>query len=149
MTASHPHELEDCPFCAIARGEDRSVEMVCEAGSWVAFFPVDPATPGHTLVIPRLHVPNLWELPSSLAAEMMDGVIKVGRAINAALAPEGMNMITSAGKAAEQTILHLHLHLVPRWARDGFGPIWPREERYEDASLEGIAERIREACKHA
>ena len=78
----------------------------------------------------------------------MAAVIRVGRAIDSSLKPEGMNLITSAGKVAEQTVPHLHLHLVPRWKKDDFGPIWPLEDKkYEDAELENVADRIREACK--
>ncbi|MDQ2910954.1 MAG: HIT domain-containing protein, partial [Actinomycetota bacterium] len=65
------------------------------------------------------------------------------------LTPEFLNLITSAGKAAEQTVFHVHFHIVPRWQRDGFGPIWPVEGKYEDADLEPVADRIREACKSA
>ena len=136
----------DCEFCAIARGDDRSVEVVCEGESWIAFFPLSPVTPGHTLVVPRAHVADLWQLNPPLAADLMVAVIRVGRAINQALMPEGMNLITSAGETAEQTVFHLHLHLVPRWHRDGFGRIWPIEGKYEDADLENVASRIREAC---
>jgi histidine triad (HIT) family protein len=137
-----------CPFCAIARGEDRSVEIVCEDASWVAFFPLDPATPGHTLIIPRVHVADLWETDSTLATDLMRAVERVGHAMRTALAPEGMNLITSAGTAAEQTVFHLHLHMVPRWARDGFGQIWPvRGKRYQDEQLENVADRLRAACE--
>jgi histidine triad (HIT) family protein len=139
----------DCEFCAIARGEDRSVEIVCEGETWVAFFPLNPATPGHTLVIPRGHVSDLWKVEPPLDAELMAAVIRVGRAIETALTPEGMNLITSAGETAEQTVFHLHLHVVPRWRRDGFGRIWPIEGKFEDADLEGVAERIRDACTQA
>lgn len=137
-----------CDFCAIAGGQNRSVEIVCEAREWIAFFPLEPATPGHTLVIPRAHVSNLWQVKPSLAAELMDGVVRVGRAIDRALRPDGMNLITSAGRVAEQTIFHVHLHVVPRWSQDGFGPIWPREgERYSDTQLEAAAKSIREQCQ--
>lgn len=147
MTQRQAQE-QPCPFCAIARGEDRSVEIVCETDNWVAFFPLEPATPGHTLVIPRVHVPDLWAAPSALAAELMTGVLRVGDAVNAALKPEGMNLITSAGSAAEQTVFHLHLHVVPRWARDGFGCIWPIEgRRYENDELENVADLIRAECE--
>jgi histidine triad (HIT) family protein len=138
---------EGCDFCAIAQGKDRSVAVVCEGKSWIAFFPLGPATPGHTLVIPRVHVVDLWEVEPALGNELMAAAIRVGRAINASLAPEGMNLITSAGETAEQTVFHLHLHLVPRWRRDGFGRIWPLEGRFEDADLENVAKRIREACE--
>lgn len=144
---SNDCDAQECDFCAIARGEDESVEVVCAGQLWVAFFPLEPATPGHTLVIPKDHVPDLWTTDSELAAELMRAAVAVGKAIQKAVAPEGMNLITISGSAAEQTVFHLHLHLVPRWHRDGFGAIWPRGARYEDESLvEGIAERIRAAC---
>lgn len=136
----------DCEFCAIARGEDQRAQIVCEGEGWVAFFPLSPATPGHTLVIPRVHVADLWKLDDALGADLMAAVIRVGRAIEAALSPEGMNLITSAGETAEQTVFHLHLHLVPRWQRDGFGRIWPMEHTYEDGDLENVADRVRTVC---
>jgi histidine triad (HIT) family protein len=141
-----PKFVDGCEFCAIAQGKDRTVDIICEGTTWLAFFPLDPATPGHTLVIPRAHVEDLWKLPPALGSELMLAIIKVGHAIDLALAPEGMNLITSAGSAAEQTVFHLHLHLVPRWRRDGFGRIWPVEGKYEDDQLDQVAERIREAC---
>jgi histidine triad (HIT) family protein len=77
----------------------------------------------------------------------MAAAIRVGHAIDQALSPEGMNLITSAGQTAEQTVFHLHLHVVPRWQRDGFGSIWPPSDgKFDDPSLERVADRIREAC---
>jgi histidine triad (HIT) family protein len=142
-------ESTGCEFCAIGRGEDSSVEVVCEGESWVAFFPLNPATPGHTLIIPRQHVSDLWQVQPVLGTELMAAVIRVGRAVETALSPEGMNLITSAGETAEQTVFHLHLHIVPRWRRDGFGQIWPSGERYEDANLGDVANSIRQACSDA
>lgn len=147
MRSSAP-DNEPCAFCAIARGEDQSVEILCEDESWIAFFPLEPATPGHTLVIPRSHVSDLWAAPAPLVAELMTGVVRVGEAINSAIRPEGMNLITSAGKAAEQTVFHVHLHVVPRWSQDGFGRIWPIQgSKYENADLENVAELIRAECQ--
>jgi histidine triad (HIT) family protein len=138
-----------CDFCAIARGGDPSVQVVCEGRAWLAFFPLDPATPGHTLVVPRRHVSDLWEADPALGAELMGAVIRVGRAIRAALTPAGMNLITSAGQAAEQTVYHLHLHVLPRWHADGMDRIWSLENQhqYQDADLEALANRIRKACE--
>jgi diadenosine tetraphosphate (Ap4A) HIT family hydrolase len=138
---------KDCDFCAIVRGEDTSVEVVCEDNAWIAFFPLSPATPGHTLVIPREHVADLWRADPALGSDLMAAVIRVGKAIESSLRPDGMNLITSAGKTAEQTVFHLHLHVVPRWRQDGFGHIWPAEGKYEDANLTDVANRIREACR--
>jgi histidine triad (HIT) family protein len=92
-------------------------------------------------------VADLWQAAPTLGADLIAGVIRVGRAIEAALTPEGMNLITSAGEAAEQTVFHLHFHIVPRWRRDGFGRIWPAaKRRFEDADLDDLASNIRGAC---
>ena len=146
MTAERDRSA-DCAFCAIARGEDQSVEVVCEGESWVAFFPPEPATPGHTLIIPRSHAPDLWSVEPPGAEDLMAAVAKVGRAIREAVVPEGLNLITSSGAAAEQTVYHAHLHVVPRWETDGFGEIWPPKGKLPGIDLEGIADRIREACR--
>jgi len=140
-------QTRDCDFCAIASGQDKTVEVVCQDKGWVAFFPNNPVTPGHTLVIPRVHVADLWAADLTLATGLMAAVIQVGRAIDASLRPQGMNLITSAGDTAEQTVFHLHLHIVPRWRRDGFGRIWPLDKKYEDSDLGDVASKIREACK--
>lgn len=78
--------------------------------------------------------------------ELISAVITVGRAIDNALKPEGMNLITSAGLTAEQTVFYLHFHIVPRWKHDGFGPIWPVEGKFEDPNLGDVADNIRKAC---
>jgi histidine triad (HIT) family protein len=138
--------VDGCDFCAIARGEDRSAQIVCEGEDWVAFFPSKPATKGHTLVIPRRHVADVWELEAPLSSELMTAVIRVGRAVQEAVRPDGMNLISSAGSAAEQTVFHLHLHVLPRWSKDGFDRIWPSDSPFEDAELVNVARQIREAC---
>jgi histidine triad (HIT) family protein len=143
----HIGEGEDgCAFCRIARGEDPSAEIVCEGAAWVAFFPSDPATPGHTLVIPRKHVPDIWSLDDALGADLMSAVVRVGRAINSAVTPAGMNLISSSGAAAEQSVFHLHLHVVPRYRGDQIDPIWPRKQHMDEDLKEGVAQRIRDAC---
>jgi histidine triad (HIT) family protein len=142
---SEPSFDPDCDFCAIARGRASTPGLVAEGHLWVAFTPLEPATTGHTLVIPRAHVSDLWHAGNDLASTLTSAVVCVGRAIQDALDPEGMNLITSAGPAAEQTVFHLHLHLVPRWPTDGFGPIWPSSHRHQDATRADAAARIRQA----
>lgn len=148
MTSASAEPLH-CDFCRIARGEDDTVATVGAEESWIAFFPLNPATPGHTLVIPRAHVANLWQVEPAQGGDLMTAVIKVGRAINSALEPQGMNLITSSGESAQQTIFHLHMHLVPRWEGDGFGPIWPERGRLRNADLTDVANRIRQAFADA
>lgn len=138
----------NCPFCRIARGDDMSVEVVCETETWVAFFPDEPATPGHTLVIPRRHIPDVWAVDQDLGADLMSAVVRVGHALHQAIepTPEGMNLISSSGSAAEQTVFHLHLHVVPRWRDDRIGRIWPPDQPMSESLKAGLADLIREAC---
>lgn len=134
---------DSCDFCSIARGKDPTAEIVAVCDDWLAFFPINPATPGHTLIIPREHVPDLWAITPLRGATLMAAVVQVGQAIQRALSPDGMNLISSAGSAAEQTVFHLHLHVVPRWRQDGFGQIWPAGRRFESADLDNVGDRIR------
>jgi len=137
--------LKDCPFCVIAAGRDDQVEIVCSNDRWVAFFPENPATPGHTLLIPREHVQDFWEADAALQFELSQAASKVGHAIQHAVKPEGLNLITSAGEAAEQTVFHLHLHIVPRWADDRLN-IWPSKKKMATELKESLALAIRAAC---
>jgi diadenosine tetraphosphate (Ap4A) HIT family hydrolase len=141
----HPGD-EDCAFCAIARGEDTSAEIICETDRWVAFFPQNPATPGHTLVIPREHIVDFLALDPASASDLMQGVVRVGNAIETALKPDGMNLISSAGDAATQTVFHVHVHLVPRRTGDRFGDIWPPKQTMDETLEEELANRVRAAC---
>jgi histidine triad (HIT) family protein len=133
-------------FCRMASTVTDAPQIVSEGQDWLAFLALEPAVPGHTLVIPRAHVIDLWDADRELAAHLTRAAIQVGRAIDAALEPDGMNLITSSGAAAEQTVSHLHLHVVPRWSTDGFGRLWPTEHTYESDCLSDIAARIRDAC---
>lgn len=136
----------DCDFCRIAAGLDKAVDVICEGDDWIAFFPLEPALPGHTLVIPRPHVPEVLSLEPPLAGLIMNAAIQVGRAISSALEPDGINLITSSGAAAEQTVFHVHLHVVPRWHGDDFGRIWPESGNATHEEIEDARDRVRAAC---
>lgn len=135
----------DCTFCQIARGEVEAT-VVCESDRCLAFFPENPATPGHTLVIPRTHVQHFLQMDAPLGESLMSMVVCVGRALESTVNPEGMNLISSAGAAATQTVPHLHLHVVPRWTHDAIGDIWPPKKSMDEALEEDLAERIRATC---
>jgi histidine triad (HIT) family protein len=134
-----------CDFCRIARGLDSTPHLICSEPSWVAFFPDEPATPGHTLVIPRTHVLDFWDASPELAGDLAVAVRRIGIAITRALSPEGMNLITSAGDVAEQSVYHAHLHVLPRWRGDQIHPIWPAAAQAE-VPLGDLATRIRDLC---
>jgi histidine triad (HIT) family protein len=133
-----------CEFCRIVRGE-QSARVVGDSSDTLAFFPLQPVCLGHTIVIPKTHVPDLWAAGSLPDTGLMQAVVRVGQAINRALRPDGMNLISSAGHAASQTVFHLHLHVVPRWSGDHIGHIWPPSEPLSDQLKDEAATAIRAA----
>lgn len=109
-----------CPFCEIVAGREFG-EIVHEWDDTFAIHPLNPVTPGHVLVIPKAHVSDFTAAPEVS-----------GRAMTCAaeLAPlvfpgqDDWNLITSKGRAATQSVFHLHLHLVPRAENDGLALPW-------------------------
>ncbi|GAB3157621.1 hypothetical protein GCM10027290_58970 [Micromonospora sonneratiae] len=97
------------------------------------------------MVVPAVHVPDFLDLPEEVAQSMTAAVLRVSRAVRDAVSPEGMNLITSAGEAASQSVFHLHVHIVPRWSGDRIGDIWPRHEGSDREAQNVLAARIRKA----
>lgn len=89
------------------------------------FLPDHPATRGHVLLVPDDHVPDIWALSQGAARNLSSEVLRVAGAARDSLQPDGLNIIQSNGAAATQTVDHLHVHVVPRWAADDMGEIWP------------------------
>jgi histidine triad (HIT) family protein len=134
--------VRDCDFCGIVRGE-QPAQIVYETGTVLAFLPLNAVAPGHTLVIPRLHTPDFLSCPAPLAGALSAAAAHVGRAVRAAVAADGMNLITSAGAAASQTVFHLHVHLVPRWDGDALGRLWPLPSAATSGPDAAVAGQIR------
>jgi histidine triad (HIT) family protein len=135
--------MKACAFCDIVANPSRA-RVICEDAHTMAFFPRAPATRGHTLVVPRTHVADLWAMDDTGAQLLMRTVLTVGRALRAVLEPAGMNVINSAGATASQTVFHTHVHLVPRWPGDAMGAIWPPRGAgfRDDAELDRLARRL-------
>ncbi|KUO18887.1 HIT family protein [Streptomyces dysideae] len=136
-----------CAFCGIVADPSRARVVYADAHT-LAFFPLAPATRGHTLVVPRTHSADLWAMDETGVQKLTRAVLVVGRALRAALEPEGLNVVNSAGAVASQTVFHTHVHLVPRWPGDAMGPIWPPKGKGfpdDDAAvLDELAHRVTE-----
>src|SRR4051794_25855987 len=98
----------DCPFCEIVQREDPDAREIYRNEHVVAFFPLEPATLGHTLVVPQGHVPDIWSLKPEMAADIARATVGLAWAVKRAMWPEGLNIIQSNGAAATQTVPHLH-----------------------------------------
>jgi histidine triad (HIT) family protein len=136
-----------CPFCKIVAGKDREVREVLRTEGVVAFFPLEPATLGHTLVVPERHIVDIWSLDEQTASRISAATLRVASAVRRAIAPEGLNIIQSNGEAAAQTVPHLHVHVVPRWHGDRIGRIWPPETAYSESQKDEAWGKLRTELK--
>lgn len=139
---------EDCIFCKIINGEIPSAK-VYEDEKVYAFLDISQVTKGHTLVIPKTHTKNIFETPSEVAKELFERVPKIANAIKDTYKPLGMNLIQNNGEAAEQSVFHLHIHLIPRYGEgDGYTPNWQtHNDDYQFEDLQKIASEIGSAIK--
>jgi len=113
----------DCLFCKIVAGEIPSTR-VDEDERTVAFMDINPATRGHTLVIPRRHAANLLEIEAEDLESTIAAAQRLARAASERLGADGVNLINSCGAAAWQTVFHFHIHVIPRYADDPLKLPW-------------------------
>ena len=117
--------MTNCPFCRVVSGE-LTARVVHEDAATVAFLDTAPAARGHTLVVPRAHVVDVWEAGADALADVARTAHAVAALLRARLAPDGLTLRQNNGPASGQKVDHLHLHLVPRWHGDGtVGWPWP------------------------
>lgn len=108
----------DCIFCKIVAGAI-PCSKVYEDDDCLAFMDIMPLSKGHLLVIPKEHFGNILEIEPELYGRLHAVIGKLARATQTALKPDGLNVQQLNGKAANQVVPHLHIHLVPRWEGDG------------------------------
>jgi histidine triad (HIT) family protein len=117
---------------------------VYEDESCIAFMDLGQVNPGHVLIAVKKHAANLFELDEAQAAAVGRASVRIAAALKAAFAPEGLSVYQANGKAAGQTVLHYHVHLLPRHAGDGMELTWPVKNPPRE-KLEEYAARIRGA----
>src|SRR5436190_4644183 len=105
---------------------------------------INPATPGHALVVPRRHSRNLLEISDEDLERTTVAARRLAGRIDAALDPAGFNVINSCGSAAWQTIFHFHLHVIPRYEDDPLKLPWVPGPGDAD-QIAAVAAKIREA----
>ncbi len=115
--------MSDCIFCKIIDGTIPSVK-VYEDEHVYAFLDITPLAKGHTLLIPKQHVKDLFEMPSEIASHLYSVAPKIANAIKTAFQPQGLNTLNNNGAAAYQTVFHYHLHFIPRYEEDGLTLVW-------------------------
>jgi histidine triad (HIT) family protein len=133
-------QVEDCVFCRIVRGEMKSW-TVYEDDHVQAFLDINPVSEGHTLIIPKEHYETMYDVPASTLEKIIVVAKTLAQAYERRLGVTAVNVLHASGKAAQQSVFHFHLHLVPRHVNDGLNlwyPPRPRRRPNLDALLSKI-----------
>ncbi len=115
--------MENCIFCKIANGEIPT-NTIYEDENFRVILDNGPATKGHALVLPKSHYADLFEIPEDVAAGAVKVAKKVAGTMKEKLSCDGLNLVQNNGEAAGQTVMHFHLHIIPRYKDDGQHILW-------------------------
>ena len=129
----------DCIFCGIVSGALPCFK-VCEDDRTLAFMDLFPVAEGHTLIIPKHHATDLFEMDSETLGAVSATSLRIAAAIRATLAPDGLGVFQLNGAAAGQTVFHYHMHLLPR--NEGVPFALHSRVRGDDDALRRTAERL-------
>ncbi|WP_184933108.1 HIT family protein [Streptomyces nymphaeiformis] len=137
-----------CIFCRLIR-EDRA-HWVARGPRACAFTPLNPLAPGHTLVVPTSHFADLFDTPGEVLAETTALVQRLAKAMRSGLNASGVNVLSASGPGSEQSVPHLHFHVVPRWPEDGIST-WPAgqsQHRFAGDPASRIADALAAEARH-
>lgn len=136
--------MSDCIFCKIVNGEIPAAK-VFENEHVLAFLDISQVTKGHTLVIPKIHKENVFELTPENARNIFEVVPAIANALKQTYEPIGLNTINNNGEHAGQSVFHFHMHLIPRYGKgDGFGAVWKNNQSdYTPSLLQDMASSIK------
>lgn len=118
---------------------------VYEDSNFLAFLDISPASVGHTLVVPKKHCRNIFDMPDEIAGEYLKVVAKLSRAIKKALNPAGLSISMNNEPAAGQIVFHAHIHLIPRDKDYKFGD--HPHTKYKSGEAEMVAQKIADAIE--
>jgi len=116
--------MTDCVFCKLA-AKQIPATIVYEDEATLAFMDLGQVNPGHVLVACKAHAENVYGLDETQAAAVFRTAVRVARAVRDAFHPPGLSIYQANGKPAGQTVLHFHLHVLPRHEGDGMQLVWP------------------------
>ncbi len=130
----------ECIFCKIVRGELPKYKIY-EDDNALAFLDIHPVSPGHTLVIPKEHAGNIFEISPEHWGFVQEAVRKVAIALENTMEANGVNLMMNNREHAGQVVDHAHVHVIPRFKGDNL-KLWPHKD-YEDQVAEKIATKVR------
>ena len=131
----------NCIFCKIV-AKQIPATLVHEDADALAFMDLGQVNPGHVLVATKAHAENVFALDDAQAAAVFRATARVARAVHDAFQPPGITLFQANGKVALQSVLHFHMHVLPRWENDGMSLAWPAKNPPRE-KLEEYAAKIR------
>ena len=134
--------MNECIFCKIINGEIPA-NVVYENGKVLAFLDINPINRGHTLIVSKKHYENISEITEDCLRDVVVVAKKIAGAMEIGLGAEGINILHASGKAAQQSVFHFHIHLVPRYRDDGLNT-WPKS-KYKEEDFKEVTEEIKKA----
>lgn len=132
--------MGDCVFCSIINNKMPSA-TIYENSEFKVILDAFPSGVGHTLIMPKEHIKDIFEMDGETGAKLFAVATVVARALKQVLDCDGMNIIQNNGEIAGQTIEHFHLHLIPRFKNDGLSFTWPTKS-FSGEDMNKLAEEI-------
>lgn len=129
--------MDGCIFVRLRQGEIPST-TVYEDEDLRVIADISPANLGHLLILPKVHAKDLTELPAEMACKVMITAQKVVKAMQEGLHPDGINVLQNNGEAAGQTVMHYHMHIIPRYQGDSVRIGWE--------PMQGLTNQVAEAA---
>lgn len=132
--------MKDCIFCKIVKGEVDS-KIIYEDEDVISFLDRGQISKGHTLIVPKKHYENIFDVPKDVLEKVIITCKKIGLLCKEKLKADGINVVNASGKAAQQSVFHLHFHVVPRFEGDGLD-LWFHGKNEDPKNLEEIKEKL-------
>lgn len=132
---------DDCIFCNIANGQIPSA-TIYDNGEFRVILDISPASLGHVLIIPKEHFKDIYEIDGVTAGKLFSLATEIARSMKKELNCEGLNIVQNNGEVAGQTVMHFHLHLIPRYAEDDVTITWKQHETNSE-ELQELARNLR------
>lgn len=136
--------MPECIFCKIA-AKELPASVVYEDSKVITFLDIEPATKGHTIVVPKNHYATLTEIPDSVLAEVAKAIKQVSKAVLKATKAQGFNLLQSNGSKAGQVVMHAHFHIIPRYSGDGLTLGKFSQGKLEQEEAKELTKAIRQA----
>ena len=138
-------------FCKLVQ-KKAPASLAYEDEDTAVLMDTNPIATGHVLVVPKRHSRDLFEIDEDSLQKTVSTARVVARAMKRALAADGVNLLNSSGRAAEQSVFHFHIHVIPRWEGDKTS-LWdwwyPKIKERKREELDQLADKIRRACSEA